>query len=264
MKVPNGRFDPWADVFAGWMLLSFRSRTSASSSLPEHPPEMAVNEDIRTWWIAESDSPGEWISADLGGEMTVHAIQVNLADHELAQRAELLHDGAARDGFFRAIDPSTRPTEMLVETSVDGSTWEVVADTRGTNAERPHALFCLTEARTARYVRVTAGEMPFGAPFAVSGLRVFGKAHGDFPQEVVVRATRLDARTARIEWDPVEDAQGYNVRYGVDPKKLYHSWLLYDQVQLELRSLNAGVDYWVSVDTFNETGITEASSTIQV
>ena len=153
--------------------------------------------------------------------MTVHAIQVNLADHELAQRAELLHDGAARDGFFRAIDPSTRPTEMRVETSVDGSTWGGCRGTCGTNAERPHALFCLTEARTARDVRVTAGEMPcLDAPFAVSGLRVFGKAHGDFPQEVVVQPPDPMLGTARIEWDPVEDAQGYNARYGVDPNKL--------------------------------------------
>ena len=264
MRVPKGRFDPWSEVFAGWMLLSYRSHATASSSLVEHPPGLAVNEDIRTWWVAESDSAGEWICTDLGHENTVHAIQINLADHDLAQRADLVHDGAERNGFFRAVDPSTRATEMLVETSLDGSMWQVVADTRSTDAEKPHALFCLVQPRVARYVRVTAGELPFGAPFAVSGLRVFGTGHGDLPSEATVRATRLDARTAKIEWDSVEGAQGYNVRYGVDPNKLYHSWLLYDQVQLELRSLNADVDYWISVDTFNENGITEGSSTIPV
>lgn len=55
---------------------------------------------------------------------------------------------------------------------------------------------------------------------------------------------------------PCETAHGYNVRYGIAPDKLYHSWLVYEQNALDLRSLNAGHDYWVAVDSFNENGIT--------
>ena len=264
IRVPGGRFDPWTDVSAGWMLLSFRSPITASSSLADHSAELAVNEDVRTWWVAESDAPGEWICADLGREKNVHAIQVNLADHELDQRADLFHDGAARNGFFRAIDPATHTTELLVETSVDGLIWDVAANSCDSDTEQPHAFFPLDEPRSARYVRVTAGKLPFGEPFAVSGLRVFGVAEGDLPGRATVRATRVNACTVRIVWDPVEGAQGYNVRYGIHPKKLYHSWLLYDQTQLELGSLNADVDYWISVDVFNESGITEDPLTIQV
>ncbi len=37
---------------------------------------------------------------------------------------------------------------------------------------------------------------------------------------------------------------------------MYHSWLVYEQTDLDLRALNAGADYWVAVDSFNENGIT--------
>ena len=38
MPCPKGRFDPWSEVFAGWMLLLYRSHATASSSLVQHPP----------------------------------------------------------------------------------------------------------------------------------------------------------------------------------------------------------------------------------
>ncbi|MEU2778672.1 fibronectin type III domain-containing protein [Streptomyces sp. NPDC007162] len=103
--------------------------------------------------------------------------------------------------------------------------------------------------------RITGGRMPFDGFFAVSGVRVFGAGDGDAPSPVRARASRVDGRTARIEWDAVAGATGYNVRYGRHPEKLYHSWLVYDRTELDLRSLNADADYWVAVDAFGETGI---------
>jgi hypothetical protein len=73
---------------------------------------------------------------------------------------------------------------------------------------------------------------------------------------ILARATRVDGRQALIEWDAVAGAQGYNVRYGLAPQKLYHSWLVYEQTDLDLPALNAGADYWAAVDSFNENGVT--------
>jgi xylan 1,4-beta-xylosidase len=254
--VPDRRVDPWTGTFAGWMLQSFRAKTTASSAAEGHGPELAVNENIRTWWTAATARSGEWLQADLGGERTVTAIQLNLADHDLATHAPELADGAEAAGAWRAIYPDLQPTEVLIEVSSDGEQWHTVSDNRGSGEDTPHAFVVLEPARRARFVRVTAGRMPFDGPISISGLRVFGTGDGSAPTAAAARARRVDDRTARIEWDPCETAHGYNVRYGIAPDKLYHSWLLYEQNDLDLRSLNAGSDYWVAVDSFNENGIT--------
>lgn len=110
-----------------------------------------------------------------------------------------------------------------------------------------------TEASTGR---MTAGRLPFGGHFTVSGLRVLGHGNRVAPQAITVRATRVDDRTAHLEWDAVADAHGYNVRYGPHPEKLYHSWLVYQQTELDIRALNAGEPYWFAVDAFGEGGVT--------
>jgi xylan 1,4-beta-xylosidase len=264
VRIPKGKFDPWRDISAGWMLLSLNTTTTSSSTLPDHPSELAVNEDIRSWWVAGTAEPGEWLETDLGTPMAIHAIQVNLADHELALWAPESLDRTVQGPHSRAIDATPHPTEMVIEISLDRETWTVAVDTRGTDAERPNGLLVLDEQSDARYVRVTAGKMPYGAPFAVSGLRVFGLAHGAMPSVPDVLARRLDERSAHVEWSPVDGAQGYNVRYGTHPEKLYHSWLLYGQTQLGLRSLNAGQPYWISVDSFNQSGISTGVQNVKV
>ncbi|MFJ8021481.1 family 43 glycosylhydrolase [Streptomyces sp. NPDC096311] len=256
MRVPDRRVDPWTETSTGWMLQSFRAATTASSSAEGHGPELAMNEDIRTWWTAGAAQPGEWLQTDLGEARTVAAIQLNLADHDVARHAPERDDVEDTGGAWRAIYRDPQPTEVLIEFSADGQEWHTVSDNRGSGEDAPHALVTLKPARRARFVRVTAGRMPFDGPFSVSGLRVFGTGHGAAPAAITPRAARVDDLTARIEWDPSESAHGYNVRYGIAADKLYHSWLLYEQSALDLRSLNAGHDYWVAVDSFNENGIT--------
>jgi xylan 1,4-beta-xylosidase len=256
MLVPDRRVDPWAGTFAGWMLQSFRARTTASSSADGHGPELAVNEDVRTWWTAATTQPGEWLQVDLGEERTLNAIQLNLADQDLAAHAPELPGLAEAAGAQRAIYPGGHPTETLIEISADGEQWHPVSDNRGSDEDAPHAFVVLEAARRARYVRVTAGRMPFDGPFSISGLRVFGTGDGPAPAATAARARRVDDRTARIEWEPSATAHGYNVRYGIAPGKLYHSWLVHEQHDLDLRTLNAGAGYWVAVDSFNENGVT--------
>ncbi|MEV7389200.1 family 43 glycosylhydrolase [Streptomyces sp. NPDC091215] len=254
--VPDGPFDPWTPP--PWMLLSHRAVATASSSASRHQPARAVDEDIRTWWTAGHRRPGEHLTVDLGADKTVHAVQINLADHELGATAPPAPGGTdpGHSGHsWRGIYPGRQPTEIVVEMSRDGTEWTVVHDSVGTGADAPHAFIVLEAPLRVRFVRVTGGRMPFDGLFAVSGVRVFGDGDGDAPSPVRARALRVDGRTARIEWDAAARATGYNVRYGRHPGKLYHSWLVHDRTKLDLRSLNAGADYWVAVDAFGEAGI---------
>lgn len=60
-----------------------------------------------------------------------------------------------------------------------------------------------------------------------------------------------------VSWNVVENVQGYNVRYGTSPDKLYCSWLVYEDSEVNLSTLIKGQKYFVCVDSFNENGITE-------
>lgn len=261
MQVPDRAFDPWTEAAAGWMLLSHRAATTASSSLLGHAPELATDESVRTWWVAGSDQPGEWLCVDLGDAAMVHALQVNLADHDLAPRAPKRRDLHRATLGKRAVFPDAQPTELRVEMSTDAAEWVTVYDTIGTRADAPHAFVELEQPRRVRYVRVTSGAMPFGGRFAMSGLRVFGLADGPKPLAVNPTGERTDELTARLAWEPAPGAVGYNVRYGTSPEKLFHSWLVYDQSELVVGSLNAGVPYWFAVDSFNRAGVTEGTAT---
>ncbi|MFD4508590.1 family 43 glycosylhydrolase [Streptomyces sp. NPDC058457] len=257
--VPDGPFDPWTPP--AWMLLSYKAHATASSSAPGHTPASAVDEDIRTWWAAAGREPGESLTVDLGACKTVHAVQVNLADHGLGDVVPLGCEGADwNDHIWRGILPSHQPAETVVEISQDGQQWTVLRDSRGADTDAPHAFIVLDSPLRARFVRITSGRMPFDGVFAVSGVRVFGIGDGAAPRSVRAKASRTDGRTARIEWDAVTGATGYNIRYGRHPEKLYHSWLIHERTSLDLRSLNSDAQYWVAVDAFGEGGITPGTA----
>jgi len=69
----------------GWMLLSRKRPVTASSSVDDHGPELAVDEDIRSWWSAKSGDANEWLQVDLQGEKTIEAVQINFADEGATQ-----------------------------------------------------------------------------------------------------------------------------------------------------------------------------------
>lgn len=251
-RIPDGPADPWAEP--EWMLLA-HSAVSASSSEAGHDATLAVDEDIRTWWASADAAPGAWVAVDLGRPKLVHAVQVNVADHDVAASAPLCEEGSDSGHTWRGIHPEHQPVELVVEVSEDGRSWEAIHDSRSSGRDAPHALVLLPAARRVRHVRVTAGRLPFGARFAVSGVRVFGRGDGAAPGATRVRADRTEAWTARLEWDARTGAQGYSIRYGLARDKLYHSWQVGPVCAFELRALNAGVDYWIAVDAFNENGI---------
>ncbi len=63
----------------GWNLLSYKKKVAASSSLEGYEPELANDEQVETWWAAQTGNKGEWLQIDLGEPMDVKAIQVNFA-----------------------------------------------------------------------------------------------------------------------------------------------------------------------------------------
>ena len=73
-----------------------------------------------------------------------------------------------------------------------------------------------------------------------------------------------DRRDASFTWEPVKGAQGYNIRWGIAPDKLYHSWLIYDLNEHFMRNLDRHTTYYFSIESFNENGISEKSGVLEV
>ena len=247
-KLPSGRWDPWQDPFPGWMLLSYKKPVTASSSLPGHASTLAVNENIRDYWSAASGAPGEWLQVDLGSVCTVQAVQINFAEEGCAQYA--------REG-----EPLRH--RYLLESSADGRVWSSAVDKRLNEADVPHDYVEWARPLTARFFRITNEQTPAAGKFAISGLRIFGKGTGPTPGAVTAVDAVMakdDPLTATLAWNAVPGAMGYNVRWGIAPNKLYHSWLVYERNELTLRALNKGNNYWVRVDAFNENGVTTGAT----
>ena len=233
------------------MLLSCRKPVTASSTAQGSDPQRAVDEDIRTWWSAADGAPGQWLCVDLGEVQDVRAVQVNLADEGLIVDFPDEDYGDAR--HTRHIELRLQISRYTLKTSADGEHWTLLEDV---GRECVNGYYEYPEGIAARYVRLTGGELPYGQVLRVSGLRVFGKGDGPLPAKAEARAQRLSPLNGRISWEPIPEAQGCNVRYGVAPDKLYLSWLVYDAQEVELSTLIAGQDYYVRVDSFNENGIT--------
>ena len=99
---------------------------------------------------------------------------------------------------------------------------------------------------------------------AISGLRVFGHTDEELPEAVsnltVVRGPG-DLRNATLAWTRSEGAEGYIVRYGIAPDKLYNQYQVYGE-SVEVRTLTIGIKYWFRVDSFNAAGITVGEAVV--
>ena len=235
-----------------WMLLSYKKPAWASSAADGSSPTLAVNEDIRTWWSAGTARAGEWLAVDLEKLCDIRAIQVNLADEGVG--IPFPDECYGNEMGTRHIETGPQLSQYRVEISADGTNWRILEDV---SRECSNGYYEYESGISARYVRVVGGSLPYGQPLRISGLRVFGLGGGKKPSRAQARAVRLSAWDAAVEWEPIPDAQGCNVRYGAAPEKLYHSWLVYDAAHLTLSTLIKGQDYCIRVDSFNESGITE-------
>ncbi len=247
LHIPEGKFDPMAQE-PQWMLLSYRKPVTASSG---DRPERAVNEDIRDWWSAGSANPGEWVCVDLEKISDIRAVQVNLADEGVV--VEFPPESYGDDRGTRHIDTRSQISHYKIEISSDGEAWTLL---EAVSRECSNGYFEYPEGVAARYVRLTGGELPYGQPLRVSGLRIFGLGHGKKPGEAQAKAERVGPMDGLVSWAHIDGAQGCNVRYGVAPDKLYLSRLIYGGGPARLTLLTRGQKYYVRVDSFNEDGIT--------
>lgn len=248
--LPGCKASPEANNLVGWMLLSYKKSASASTTQEEHPMEQAFDENIKTYWSAETGNAGEWLQVDLGNVCTIHAIQVNFAEENTVGDFSVRND----------------PHQYVVDVSDNGTTWTTFVDKSANENDAPHDYVQLEEVVKGRYLKITNVHMPFGGFFAVRGLRVFGNAGGEKPRAVEgfeVLRNKTDGRSATLSWQPAKDRNGIVVRYGIAPDKLHNSYIVRDQDSLTINSLNRHTTYYFTVDALNENGITSGQTTLK-
>ncbi|MBP3665881.1 MAG: discoidin domain-containing protein [Clostridia bacterium] len=243
--LPHEVDDPFTDSDAGWHLLSLH-KTAKASSVPDdhHTPDKAFDESLRTWWSAKTGNAGEWLWTDLGKTYEVCAVQINFADQDVEAV------GGRGHGFAYKYTP---------EASLDGEGWFTLIDRRDSADDLSHDYIQLDGTTDIRYLKLTNhGETPAGGKFSVSGLRVFGFGDGEAPMTAPdFTATRCeDARNMTVTRDPVEDARGYIIRWGIHPDQLHTHWQVIGATRATVYCLTKGVAYFVTVDAYNESGVT--------
>ena len=252
MSVAEGSDEPWRDP--AWMLLSVWKQADASSSVPGHGPERATEENVQTWWRAASNSRDEWLRLDLGRVFDVHAVQINFADDKL----DIACPGEIRPGSqARYIEEAELRTQWRLEGSSDGDTWFVIEDKSAVETDLSHDLIVREEGFAARYLRLSDMALPYGQNPCVSGLRVFGLGEGEKPACPRYHAERIEALDMLVDIADQEDALGWNILFGANPEKLYHSYMVFAPGPRRVGALIEGREYYVRIDAFNESGITE-------
>lgn len=236
-------------AFAEWMLLSYKKPVKASSQLKTFAPEHLVDENIRTFWVAETSDAEEWVEIDLTEPMTVHAIQVNYNDFQ-------------SDRYGRIAGPYQ---QYQIECSVNGTDWSVLVDRSQNNADVPNDYIELGRPVKVRYLKFRHIHVPT-PHLSLSGLRIFGKGNAKPPKKVkhLTIDRGQDRREAKLAWNAVKGAQGYNVIWGIAPEKLYSSWLVYEATDLKLNSLTTDQTYFFTIEAFNENGVSGRSEVIKV
>lgn len=238
-----------AGEFTGWMLLSYKKPVTVSSSAGDHTPEKLTDEQVKTYWLAADNGSGQWAAIDLEKPGMVYALQINYFDHK-------------SDLYGRI--PGLRH-RYVVEGSLNGRDWEVVIDKSNSYKDNPNDYVELPQPARIRYLRYRNIEVPT-PHLAISDIRVFGIGEGKKPETVTGFEVKRedDRRDAMISWNKQKNVQGYNIRWGISPDKLYSSWLVYDNDKLFLKALTTDQEYYFTIEAFNENGISARSKAIRV
>ena len=241
MIMPQKKIKDEAEIFPGWMLLSYKKKVTVSSSVDSFPSQNMVDENIRTFWAAKTGKNNEWAELDLGKQYNVFAVQIDFAelDAHLFGRADSL--------FYR----------YKVEISTNGRRWKTIIDKSHNQTDCSQDYTQLPQKIAGRYVRINSISVP-GGHFALSGFRVFGKGNGNLPA-AVSRVTALrnpnDKRKVQLTWSKSPTATGYLIRFGVSKDKLYQSYQVYQDTSLSVNSLNRDQNYYFTIKPFNENGV---------
>jgi hypothetical protein len=248
--LPTALRDHQKTQHTGWMLLSFQKELTASSSDENYLPHLAADEDIRTFWSAQSEKPGEWLCINLGRKMQVHAFQVNYADHKANQR------GKAMDLYH----------QYRIYGSNNQSDWELIVDKTYNDRDIPHDYIELTEPASFQYFKLENQHMATGM-FALSDFRLFGFSTDSAPepvQDFTVQRSKSDSRNAIISWNAHPNAYGFNIYFGVAPDKLYNCITVNGASTYDFRGMNRDATYYFSIEALSESGISPRTLPLKV
>jgi len=263
-----------AGQHCGWMLLSYKGKTTVSTSqmqikkststdnafdITEMPLEKNEKDEItskiltdespKSFWVAKANNDQQWVKIALIKPGMIHAFQLNFHDHE--------------SGIYTRVDELHH--RFTIEISNDGKKWQTVVNRSNSSKDSPNAYIVLNQPVNAKFIRYNNIEVP-GNNLAMSEIRVFGTGLGKKPRKVknfsIVRKT--DRRDATLSWKAVAGAQGYNIRWGISPDKLYQSWLIYELNDHLMRCLDRDTPYYFCIEAFNENGISERSEIIKI
>ncbi|OPC03663.1 xylosidase [Elizabethkingia ursingii] len=234
-------------LFAGWMLLNYQKPVQVSSTLGGFQPNLAVDEDIKTYWSAKTGNAGEWYQTDLGDISTVNAIQINYADQDAEFLGKTLN----------------KMHQYKIYASNDGKSWKTIVDKSKNQKDVPHDYVELETPVKARFLKMENLKMPTGK-FALSGFRVFGKGTGEKPSAVenfaALRAEprkNADRRSVWFKWKQNDLADGYVIYFGKSPDKLYGSIMVYGKNEYYFTGADKSDAYYFQIEAFNANGISE-------
>lgn len=241
--LPHEKKSKPSDLFTGWMLLSYNKKVQVSSTIAGYEPANMTDENIRTYWAAQTGNKGEFAYIDLGEEYDVYALQINFAEHATSQLGR----------------NSTLGFAYTIEYSLDGSTWELLIDKSKNKEDISHDYIQLPNKQVCRYVRITNISVVDGV-FALSGFRVFGKGNGAVPQAVdgfAAQRAMGNKKQVTLSWKSVPSATGYVISYGSHKDRLYSHYMVYADTSVVISSLSTTQAYYYSIEAFNEHGVSK-------
>lgn len=265
--LPNTDVGNHKERFTGWMLLSYKKPVKTNSpvvtkdinvvdesesgfmleQIREFDIAKVNDEEIRSYWVSETNNDSIYFEMDLEKPSLVNAIQINFQDFNSTI-------------FGR---PDHLKQQFVIESSMDGKTWETMADYSKNKKDMPHAYIELKNAIKARYIRYNHVYCT-NKYLSISEFRIFGKGLDKKPitPPNFKVGRQADKRNANLTWDKVDNATGYVIYWGISKDKLNLSALMYEQPNYELRALNTDQSYYMQVEAFNENGISEKSEII--
>ncbi|MGE5393430.1 MAG: family 43 glycosylhydrolase [Candidatus Saccharibacteria bacterium] len=243
IQIPDHKYTDINELRPGWSLLSYLKKAEVSAGFIKNSVDDALDENIATICTAQFTNKEEWMCVDLGASCSINAVQVNFAENKTK---------------------SSEPNNLsghpyLIQYSSDKQTWKTFIDRSTSTDDLLHPFDVINTPVQARYVKLIFQRVSEGN-LAVSGFRIFGVGNGQQPTIVksfLAQRDRNDPSKIKLSWwGKQKDATGYNIHYGTQKDKLYHSYQVYNNDPVVFHGLDKNKTYWFSIDAFGENGIT--------